>query len=226
MNNLLRAFQNPNVDGQAIFNKLDSGTLKRGEAGPMVRQLQAIYANQPDAMSAIRDGLMERLMTNPRTGQTLSPQLMANAIRDALNGPAGEVYRSLLPPAVIDRLGNFQQLLDHVGQTRRTLNPSGTGHLLAPFLKKGAAVVAGDALGRGVAAATGLPGATEMGMAAGYGLGRLRDARAAERAASGMYRPPIGFLPRSAGIVGNGIPFALDAANAARLGGLLDQDSY
>jgi hypothetical protein len=194
-NTVLRALGNNAEAGQTVVNRLFGASLKRGEAGPLVDRLRTIYAGSPEAMGALKVGAIQRLMTDPRTGEALSPTKMATSIRTALgpNSPHAEVYRSLLSREEMARLNRFADLNEITNATAR--NPSKSSYGIMRTLTNhvmggGAGAAVGGALGH----VTGIPLAGEAGLLLGKAagskisdiIGNARGARSVRRAASNI----------------------------------------
>ena len=224
-NSFLRDLANNNNPGQTIYNALFEGApLKRGEAGPLINQLQNIFAENPQAMSAVREGALQRLFVDARTGEALSPKKTANAVQQALNGPQGEVYRALFAPADIQRLQRFRDLLDHIGDTRTAQNPSKTSYPLLKYVKSkdGATVGAmgGAALGTAVAGPVGGTIGGGVGVLAGGVIDNLLAHMSANRAVGGQYSPPSVYPRVASGIAAADRGLNAAAPTAANLGRL------
>ena len=199
VNTFLGTIANESNPGKLIFDKLfNSNAIRNGTAGPMLQQLSDIAGHNPQAMAAVREGMLNRLMTNLKTGEAYSPKISANNIRDALGGQSSNAYRMVFGPDELAQLGRYQELLDQIGMTRTARNPSKTSYNVNPMLKSMRGAVLGDAIGHGAGAATGIPMAGPIGGAIGAGigsgldglLGNVRDHRAALRAVSGDYTAP------------------------------------
>jgi hypothetical protein len=193
VNPILKTLANDNNPGQLIYNKLFNGTaMKNGEAGPIVDALKAIVGNNPQAVQALREGMLNRLFE--KDGSALSPKKTATAISKSLEGAPGQVYAQLFSPRELAKLSDYGDLLDHVGTTRTAQNASKTSYNF-PWLKHrtgaGIAGAAGAALGH----ATGIPYAGEAGLMAGAAIGSGLDnwlafARAQKLANGAHYSPP------------------------------------
>lgn len=190
VNSFLSSIANDQNPGKLIYDKIFNGNaLKNGTAGPLIQQLGQIIETNPQATSALREGMMNRLLVNAKTGEAFSPRITANNIRDALQGQSADMYRMVFGQQELAQLQRYGQLLDHVGTTRAAQNPSRTSYNVNPGLRK----MKGRALGALAGHGTGIPGAE----AAGYYVGGKVDdlllnrsnMRAAERAIT-PYVPP------------------------------------
>jgi hypothetical protein len=192
-NPILRSLSNANETGQAIYNRLFGGaTMKRGEAGALVDQLRSIYGEGSSGMRAVKEGALRRLMVDPN-GNLLSPQKTATAIRNALNGPQGPVYRALLSPEELSRLQRYADTNGIVGAATAARNPSKTSYglirsILGEALRHktaGLGVVLGAPFGPGGMAAGGVIGDI-VGRTAGKSIEDRLGLRAARKAVSGV----------------------------------------
>ena len=176
----------------------------------MIEHLKKVFANSPDAMVALREGLLSRVLTDPVTGKELSPIRAATALQKALEGSQGEAYRALFQGADLSQMGRFHDLLERVGRTNARLNAPGSGYMPTEALRKGTAYSLATALGAGLGHLTGFPGAEILGGVAGAGIAnqglRITGGRAADKALSGalpyagISRRPV---PMPAGYLSN-----------------------
>lgn len=196
-NETLKSLLNSENPGQAIYNKLFSGaTLARGEAGPLVSRLLEIYRNDPRAIQALREGALERLLVNKKDFEALSPVKTGTSIREALNGPNGDIYRALFTPEQLRDLQQYGDFSAMVGQSQAKRNPSGTSYPIVEKLRR----YGFQGIGGGVGALTGREigshfGAPEVGLGAGAAIGSSVG-QGAEHIASQRYarqatRPPV-----------------------------------
>lgn len=234
-NSVLKDLSNDNNPGRTIYNALFEGApLKRGEAGPLIQQLQTMFGSNAPAMRAIREGMLQRLLIDKKTGENLSPVRTARAITEALDGPQAEIYASLFPPAEIHRLRRYGELLDHIGRTRTAQNPSKTSYPMLKYMKARDGAGVGTAVGSLVGAAIGGPFAAPVGGAvggaAGGALDNLLAFRRAQRAISGDYTPPRVYprVARTMGLLDSGIqagaPAIGDLGRIGNVVGLLGEE--
>lgn len=190
INSFLGTIANDQNPGKLIYDRIFNGNaLKNGTAGPLIQQLGQIIETNPQATSALREGMMNRLLVNAKTGEAYSPLITANNIRDALGGQSADMYRMVFGQAELGQLQRYSELLRHVGTTRAAQNPSRTSYNVNPGVRK----FKGRALGALAGHGTGIPGAE----AAGYYIGGKVDdmlanrtsMRAAQRAIT-PYVPP------------------------------------
>lgn len=213
----LRTLGNDNNPGQTIYNALfESGALKRGETGPLMDQLKGIFAARPDAYQAVREGALQRILVKRETGDMLSPQQGATAFKKALEGPQGEIYRTLFSPQELSTLSRYGRLSQNVAETTAKINNSGTSYsLLNRFGPRAMGAAMGAAAGSGM----GPVGAAVGSAAGGYAGGKIGDtmsARVARRAVAGAGLNRLAPAP-------NALPPAYGVAPIARLiPGLLD----
>jgi hypothetical protein len=229
-NSVLKDLSNDNNPGQTIYNALFEGApLKRGEAGPLIQQLQTMFGENAPAMQAIREGMLQRLLVDKRSGQSLSPVKASRAIREALEGPQAEIYAALFPPAELHRLARYGELLEHIGTTRAAQNPSKTSYPLLKYARARDGAGVGAAVGAGVGASVGGPIGGAVGAAVGGGAGGALDNllafRRAQRAVSGDYSAPVIYprVARTMSMIDNGVQAG--TPSMGRLGiisGLLD----
>lgn len=227
VNGFLQAIANESNPGKLIFDRLfNSNAIKSGTAGPLIEQLTQIMGHSPEAMSAIREGMLVRLTTNLKTGEAFSPKITSNNIRDALGGQSSSAYRMLFGADDLAQLGRYGDLLDQIGTTRAAQNASKTSYNLAPVLERLTGAVAGGFAGHGAGAAMGGAVAGPVGSVVGAALGdramsfgtNVLNHAAAQRTVTGQYTPP-----RVAPIVANGLAGGLTGFRAGvnELGGVL-----
>jgi hypothetical protein len=206
----LEAMSNPGNSGMTTYKAVMDRALRAGEGAPMIEHLKKVFANSPEAMVALREGLLSRVLTDPVTGKELSPIRAATALQKALEGSQGEAYRALFQGADLSQMGRFHDLLERVGRTNTRLNAPGSGYMPTEALRKGTAYSLATALGAGLGHLTGFPGAEILGGAAGAGIAnqglRITGGRAADKALSGalpyagVTRRPV---PMPAGYLSN-----------------------
>lgn len=185
----LRTLSNENNPGQTIYNALfESGALKRGETGPLMRQLEGIFAARPEAYQAVREGALQRILVNRRNNERLSPQRAATAFGDALDGPQGEIYRALFSREERATLSRYGRLSQNVAETTARGNASGTSYPINQILNRFGPQAVGGAIGAAALSGFG-PLASTLGLGAGGYVGsRIGDTlagRAAQRAVNG-----------------------------------------
>jgi hypothetical protein len=229
VNPVLSAISNDANPGNLIYNKLfGNNSISNGTAGPILDQLGSIMMSDPRAMSALREGMLNRVFQNEKTGAAHSPKIAANNIRDALNGQGAGIYQSVFDPVQLAKLQRYGDLLDHIGTTRPAINASKTSYNVTPGVRNGAAGVAGAFLGEGIGHTSGIPYAGPVMGYAGMKLGSAVDNAAnnvlaharAQRAVSGNYTPSS-VPPQVAGNVASAITALNAASPAARRIGLL-----
>jgi hypothetical protein len=217
-NPVLRSLSNANETGQAIYNRLFGGaTMKRGEAAALVDQLQSIYGEGSAGMRAVKEGALRRLMVDGN-GNLLSPGKTATAIRNALNGPQGPVYRALLSPEELGKLSRYADTNGIVGAATAARNPSKTSYglirsILGEALRHktaGLGAAAGFAMGGPAGAGIGYAAGDFAAKTIGKALSERAGARAARKAIAGVQEP--GLLMRSLSGTGKA------AGAAARVG--------
>jgi hypothetical protein len=226
LNAALKVMQNEGESGLAQFNKVFGSAFKSGEAEPAIARLKTIFANDPDAMAAMREGALQNLFEG-KTYDPLSPKISANAIKAALNGPQGDIYRSLFTPEQIARLERHQEVLNTVGDYTKPTNPprSGqvelTGQRTKDFEKKGSSRVAavtdtiGSLLGS-IAGGIAGHGAGPMGTAGGIGGGMTLGGMGTHYGPGRLFNEWLG--PK----VGRRMQSAADAEEAARAQSLIN----
>jgi hypothetical protein len=226
LNDALKVMQNEGESGLAQFNKIFGSAFKSGEAEPAIARLKNIFANDPDAMAAMREGALQNLFEG-KTYDPLSPKISANAIKAALNGPQGDIYRSLFTPEQIARLERHQEVLNTVGDYTKPTNPprSGqvelTGQRTKDFEKKGSNRVAaitdtiGSLLGS-IAGGIAGHGAGPMGTAGGIGGGLTLGGMGAHYGPGRLFNEWLG--PK----MGRRMQSAADAEEAARAQSLIN----
>lgn len=187
---LVRAASNPNEAGPTIYNALFGSTFKKGEAQQLVNNLQQVYANNPEGMTALKEGALQRLFTSPK-GESLSAKVAGTNVRQAIEGPQGEIYKSLFTPDEIKSMYRFGSLSENIGAGMQRANPSGTSYPLMNLLKNYAPSGAGAAIGGGVGQLMGHPEwGTLAGAAVGKVVGGVKDVLAAQHAISGAPLQP------------------------------------
>ena len=181
----LRALQNSENPGQTIYNTLFSGApMKRGEAGPLIDRFKSMFAETPEAMQALREGAMNRLLNDTNTFQPLSPQKTATNINNALNGPQAEIYRSLFSPDELQKLGQYKDLSQLIAKNAGRQNASGTSYPLMRRMAQSLGATAGGSVGFGLAGPYGAAVGVPLGAAAGGGVDSILSARIANKAVS------------------------------------------
>lgn len=227
VNSFLQTVANDANPGKLIFDRLfQSNAIKSGTAGPLIEQLTQIMGHSPEAMSAIREGMLVRLTTNLKTGEAFSPKVTSNNIRDALQGQSSNAYHMLFGADDLAQLGRYGDLLDQVGTTRAAQNASKTSYNLNPALQRLMGAVVGGVSGHGLGAAMGTavagPAGGVLGALAGERVmhtgGNILAHRAAQRAVSGEYTPP-----RMAPMTANGLSGTITGlrVGSRELGGVL-----
>jgi hypothetical protein len=219
VNNFLQAISNDANPGKLIFDRLfNSNSIKAGTAEPLIEQLTQIAGHNPQAMSAIREGMLTRLTTNLKTGEAFSPKVTSNNIRDALGGQSSNAYRMLFNDGDLAQLGRYGELLDQIGTTRIAQNASKTSYNLAPLMQRIAGMGLGALTGHGIGASLGTTFAGPVGGAIGAAIGdqvgrfgsNVMAHAAARRAVSGDYTPPV-----VAPMIANGLAGTISGLNAA-----------
>ena len=195
-NPILKALQNTNNPGQTIYNRLFEGApLKRGEAGPLIGKLQDMFQQTPEAMQAVKEGALQRLLNDPKTFEPLSPQKVATNVNQAISGPQGEVYRALFSPQELQKLSKYKDLNKLVAETTKRQNASGTSYPMMRLMSKYRPEVIGTAAGTALGALGGPIGAgigAPIGAAVGHGVDSILAQRAARQAVA---------VPKSGGIL-------------------------
>lgn len=214
----LRTLGNDNNPGQTIYNALfESGALKRGETGPLMDQLKGIFAARPDAYQAVREGALQRILQEGK--DLLSPQKAATAFKKALDGPQGEVYRSLFTKEELATLSRYGRLSRNVAQTIAKQSSAGSAYLPSSIASKRVPQAIGATLGGVLGSSFGHLGTIGGAAVGGYYGGRAGEmlaGRAAQRAVNGAGLNRLAPAP-------NALPPAYGVAPIARLiPGLLD----
>ena len=208
----LEAMKNPGNSGMTTYKAIMDKALRAGEGAPMIEHLKKVFANSPEAMVSLREGLLSRVLTDPASGKELSPIKAATALQKALEGSQGEAYRALFQGADLQQMGRFHDLLERVGRTNARLNAPGSGYMPAEAIKKTGLVGISALLAASLGHMTHLPGAEIIAGAAGAAAGnqamKFMGSRAADRAISGAL-PYAGIqrsaLPLPAGYLSNQI---------------------
>ena len=189
INPMLEAMQNSENPGQVAFNILTGSTpMKKGEGVAVVNRLRDIYDNNPQAMAAMREGMLARVLVDPKTGQNLTAVNAANALQKALDGAEGDVYRALFHGTTLDQMGRFQYLMNRVGRASARDNPSGTSYPIMKALTKSGPEVVGGLAGAGLAHLSGIPGAEFAGAYVGSKAGDFVAEQLGSRAANKAMR--------------------------------------
>lgn len=185
----LRTIANENNPGQTIYNALfESGALKRGETGPLMQQLQDMFASRPEVMQAVKEGALQRILVNRKTGDMLSPQKAATAFKEALEGPQGEIYRTLFTAEEKALMSRYGRLSQNIAETTARQNASGSSYPINRVLNRWGPQAMAGAIGAAVGSGLGPIGTAVGGAAGGYVGARVGDimaGRAAQRAVSG-----------------------------------------
>lgn len=212
----LTAMSNPQNSGMTVYNAVMERALKSGEGAPMIAHLKKVFANSPEALTALKEGLLSHVLTDPHTNKLLTPLRARTALQKALQGKEGAAYRELFKEADLSQMGRFQSLLERVGETNARINASGSGYAPTLSVERGKAATRGGVLGAGLGAGlgtlTGLPFAPLVGGAIGSGIGSGVGVMAAKRASNkaaesaisgalpyaGVQRRPVGYLANEA----------------------------
>lgn len=146
-NNIIKDLQNPDVNGTQVFNKVFGTSFNKGEAEHLVTQLNRIYANNPEGLTALREGGLRKLFLDAN-GETLSNGKISTNIENAL-GKQGNIYQALYTPDQLDRLRRFAQLSENISESRKRINGSGTSYpVLDNIDKKGWQAALGYIMGK------------------------------------------------------------------------------
>ena len=239
INSPLEILSNPQNAGMAAYNRIMDGAIKTGEGAPMIAHLQKVFANNPQAMTALKEGMLSRILVNKKTNEVLTAGKARTALQTALTGQEGAAYREIFQGSDLSTMGRFQDLLERIAKTSHAENPSKSGYLPSQLIRKSSAALKGGAAGAVLGALAGMPIPVIgpfLGGAIGTGLGTSMGAavaagagnRAANRAVSGglprTVRPrPVGYFANEAakpvgGVVGDVVDYFTPEEERARGG--------
>ena len=235
----LEILNNPNNAGMAAYNRIMDGALKTGEGAPLIAHLKKVYANSPDAMTALKEGMLSRILVNKKTNEVLTAGRARTALQTALKGQEGAAYRELFQGSQLSEMGRFQDLLTRIAETVPAINASKSGYTPSQLIRKSGAAIRGGLIGGTIGGAFGAPipvigplmGAG-IGASVGSGIGAMAATgagnRAANRAVSGAL-PSAGFprrtVPMPAGYLSNQVAPPEEVEQRAR-GGYLRKASH
>jgi hypothetical protein len=214
--------------GQDLFNALyGAGQLgSRQGAKAMMEHVTRVLGDNPEAMMALREGALHRMLGGIDTagGQKATYGAMAKGIEQAMSGNGREVVDALFTGAERQQIQRLGSALQTLADSMNRRNPSGTSYPLLNFLRKQAGAGLGALIGHALGSKIGIPYAAEAGMALGAGAGNvIRDqlsAMAARRTTNyvpDMARVPVSqWLRSAAALPAIEAPTALEATLPAR----------
>ena len=173
----LQSLVEDDLNGQQIANWMyGAGQLSGGgESRQTIKALQGLIGDNEPAREAIRQGALVRLLQGAKEDAG-GYKVMADRIREALNGNGREVSEYLFSEGERQQLGRFERSLRTLSQQRASQNPSGTAWTLMGALTGAGAggismlsafgdtalAVAGALPGLAIGARTIAPGAREV----------------------------------------------------------------
>lgn len=186
-----------NISGTEAFNKIFNQSFKKGEAQHLVDTLRRAYANNPQGMSALKEGGLQKIFTNAN-GEMLSENMIAKNINNAVNGAQRDLYSALYSPQELRNLQDYGTLIGKIGFSKTAKNPSKTNYPLSKLLNKFSGAAVGGYLGEGVGHAVGGPWGGTLGAGLGAAAGSSVDdimaaakARAITQGQLPQYKQPI-----------------------------------
>jgi hypothetical protein len=184
-NSVMNKIGNDANAGPTIYNSVFGTQFKKGEAQQVVGNLQTMFANNPDGMTALKEGGLQRLFVDAQ-GQPLGENAVAKNIKQALSGPQAELYKSLYAPEELAALHRYGTLAENVGSAKQAINGSKTSYPIMNMLRSLAPKGIGAGVGAGVGQFFGHPEAGAVaGGYVGNAVGAGLNALAANRAVAG-----------------------------------------
>lgn len=155
----------PQETAQAVF-----GAVNSNSSGNVVRMLKAINkiaGPDSDAVGAIRQGIWQKLTKNAEGKDQPGQQKVSQAINEFLNGQGKEVARQLYSPEELALMKKYADAIKLTVIPSRAATRSDTAVGLLAALNKYSGAIS-SAIG-------GIFGHGAMGMAAGYGVGKMLE---------------------------------------------------
>lgn len=160
----------PQETAQTIFGAISSGNP--GNVGRMIESIRNITGADSDTMSAIRQGVWQRLTKNAAGKDQPGAQLMSQDINEFLNGRGAGLAKQLYSPSELALMGRYADALKKtVIPPRAATRSDTTVGVLSALNKYGSAVA--TAIGAVVEGVTGGLSGGVLGAAAGYGVSKL-----------------------------------------------------
>lgn len=167
---IIEGVATPQETAQAVFGAISSGNP--GNVGRMIESIRNIVGADSDTMSAIRQGVWQKLTKNAAGKDQPGAQRVSQDINEFLNGRGAGLAKQLYSP---DELALMKRYADAIKKTvippRAATRSDTTVGLLSALNKYGSAVA--TAIGAGVEGVTGGLSGGLLGAAAGYGVSKL-----------------------------------------------------
>jgi hypothetical protein len=160
----------PEETAQAVFHAISSGNP--GNVSRLIRAVEGLTGPQSESMSAIRQGVWQKLVEPVGTADAPGAQRTHTALNQFLNGRGRTIANQLYSAPELDMMREFAQLQRQLVVPPTGANRSETSTFVAPMLRKLGSklgMVIGAAVGHMVA--PGLPWG--VGEAAGAGAAKV-----------------------------------------------------
>jgi hypothetical protein len=172
--------------GAAIVDTMFGPNFSKGQAGQMLEHLNTrVFKDHPEARDAIREMAVRRLFLDEKGG-TLSPQKAVTKLEAAFGDRELSTYQNLLTGEQLASLRRAHELLKTLAESRKPINPSGTGSMIRGLIKD---VIGGGGLGAMIGSGAGYPG-----MLAGAAMGTAYQNQAPKYLANRALNPPPGYF--------------------------------
>lgn len=184
---VIKQLSNPNADSNAVFNKVFGTAFNKGEAEYLVNHLKKVYANNPEGITALKEGGLRKLFLDAN-GDALTNGKIATNITNAL-GKQKDLYEALYTPEQLDRLKRFAELSDKINESKKRINGSGTNYPIVDTLdKRGWQAALGWIMGKvgSLAGPFGKVGGEILGAAGGDAIRNYQNARQATKMVQGQ----------------------------------------